>query len=224
MSYRLHKIIWHLREPDVLCVGAKMRNFESCALKSMCIFWENVPCLIFPFIFSLCYDSLCAPLRTFFIFSIRLVNFLVLLGTISDWLLNFRILKFSANFRIRVLSLRFFRISIIFFDFVLWCLRGLNSSFFISFLLKYIKTRFSLNKILLQLTGRLFGNCDGFTTGGARVHELKTKTRDEKSCVNRDILLRRRIIPKIESEARLETKSQILISCWEKRINFWRWH
>ena len=149
---------------------------------------------------------------------------LVLLGTISDWFLNFRILKFSANFRIRVLSLRFFRISIIFFDFVLWCLRGLNSSFFISFLLKYIKTRFSLNKILLQLTGRLFGNCDGFTTRGARVHELKTKTRDEKSCVNRDILLRRRIIPKIESEARLETKNQILISCWEKRINFWRWH
>ena len=48
--------------------------------------------------------------------------------------------------------------------------------------------------------------------------ELKTKTRDEKrnekrkSCVKRDILLRRRIFPKIESEARLETIRAVFFS------------
>ena len=151
----------------------------------------------------------------------------------SSWydLLIFEFFEFS-NFRFlaNFLEFGFSRCSFVFsnfeyfFDFFLWCLRGLNSSFFISFLLKYIKTHFSLNKILLQLTGRLFGCCEDSTTWGAHVSELKTKTRDEISCVKRDILLRRRIIPKIESEARLDTKTKIPISCRERRIHFRRWH
>ena len=96
---------------------------------------KNVPCLIFPFIFS---DSLryvpCARMRTVFFISIRLVNFyLVLLGTIS-WFLNFRILKFSIfwiffEFGFSLVAVLFFSNFEYFFDFFLWCLRGLNSSF-----------------------------------------------------------------------------------------------
>ena len=114
----------------------------------------------------LCYDVDCIFFKTtgefyFLFFLVRSLDF---------WIFEFSNFRFFGIFSnsIDSLSLQFyfFRISNIFFDFFLWCLRGLNSSFFISFLLKYIKTRFSLNKILLQLTGRLFGCCDEFDHQG----------------------------------------------------------
>ena len=78
---------------------------------------KNVPCLIFPFIFS---DSLryvpCARMRTVFFISIRLVNFLFS----SSWydllifeFSNSQIFDFLDFFRIRILS----RCSFIFFEF-----------------------------------------------------------------------------------------------------------
>ena len=133
---------------------------------------KNVPCLIFPFIFS---DSLryvpCARMRTVFFISIRLVNFyLVLLGTIS-WFLNFRILKFSIfwnffEFGFSLVAVLFFRISNIFSTSFYGVYEGLILLFYLFFIKIYIKTRFSLNKILLQLTGRLFGCCDWFEHWG----------------------------------------------------------
>ena len=98
------------------------------------------------------------------------ILFFVLLGTIS-WFLNFRILKFSIFWNFfefgwfSLVAVLFFRISNNFFDFFLWCLRGLLL-FYLFFIKIYKKTRFSLNKILLQLTGRLFGCCDEFDHQG----------------------------------------------------------
>ena len=106
-----------------------------------------------------------------YFFSKRLVNF-IFCSSWYDLLIfefsNSQIFDFLEFFRIRLIlsrcSFYFFEFRIIFSTSFYGVYEGFF--FFISFLLKYIKTRFSLNKILLQLTGRLFGCCDEFDHQG----------------------------------------------------------
>ena len=178
----------------------------------------------------LCYDVDCIFFKTtgefyFLFFLVRSLDF---------WIFEFSNFRFFGIFSnsIDSLSLQFlfFRISNNFFDFFLWCLRGLLL-FYLFFIKIYKNALFSeqnpiaVNWKIIWLLRWVWP--PGTPKSSKPKLGTRKGTKREKSCVKRDILLRRRIFPKIESEARLETirvPSAVFITRRERQIHFWRWH
>ena len=126
--------------------------------------------------------------------------------------LNSQIFDFLEFFRIRILS----RCSFIFFEFRIifstsfYGIYEGNSSFFYLFFIKIYKNALFSEQNPIAVNWKIIWLLRWVWPPGtpkSSKPKLGTRkgTKREKSCVKRDIFLRRKIFPKIESETRLET-------------------